>query len=91
MAIIAGLDKNDEGVTGNSMTVHCLSFIFIRTGQVAINAMNVDLGMNRVGGTLCLILMATGTQSIGCRRRVCLLGMNLMAIDAGHPHRAMTT
>ncbi len=89
MALIAGLDEDVKGVTGDSVTVHRPAPVIAWAGQVAINTVDIGVNVNGMRRILGLILVTTGTESIRRRYCPCLLGMDFVTIDAGHTNHTV--
>lgn len=89
MTIVARFYKNGKGVAGNGLPLHGTAVIIFGAGQVAVNAVNIGVVMNKVGLVLRLLLVTVSTELICGYRRMRLLGMNFVAVDTGYAGCAM--
>jgi hypothetical protein len=91
VTIIACFDEDGKGMTGHGLAVDRFTAIIVRAGQVTINTAKLGLAVRSVGLVLGLTLMTGGAEGIGRPGGSCLLGMNLVAIDAAYPNGTMAT
>ena len=86
MTIVAGADNHGKGVAGGYLPLHHVVYIITGARQVAIDAVDAALAvtMDRVGGILDLIAVTAGAEDVGALKRVCFLGMYLVAVGARH-------
>ena len=86
MAVVAGIDKDRHGVTGNDLTLHCVAYIIARANQVTIDAKDGGIGvpMHSVSRVLSLVLVASSAEGVGIVGGMCILSVDLVAGCAGH-------
>jgi hypothetical protein len=87
VTIGACFNENSKGVASDSVTADCSTTVIAGARQMAINTMNVDLAMKVMRIVSYLILVASRTEGICCGGSACLLGMDLMTINAVYANR----
>ena len=89
MAIRARLYKDRKRVAGDGMAIYGSAAIISRTGQVTVDAVNIRLDMCGMGIIPGLLLVTTGTKSVGGYGGVSFLRVYFVAINAGDLHLTM--
>ena len=89
MAIRARLYKDRKRVAGDGMAIYGSAAIISRTGQVTVDAVNIRLDMGGMGIIPGLLLVTTGTKSVGGYGGVSFLRVYFVAINAGDLHLTM--